>query len=78
MKILVTGPLGFVGRNLTAELCNRGYTELCLYDIDTDPALLDAFTKDCDFVFHLAGVNRPQDESEFDSGNRDLRSCCPD
>jgi UDP-2-acetamido-2,6-beta-L-arabino-hexul-4-ose reductase len=70
VKILVTGAQGFVGRNLTAELCNRGYTELYLYDIDTDPALLDAYTKDCDFVFHLAGVNRPQDESEFDSGNR--------
>ena len=69
MKILVTGAKGFVGRNLRAELRNRKYEEIYEYDIDTDPSELDRFVKDCDFVFHLAGVNRPKDESEFMTGN---------
>jgi len=69
MKILVTGASGFVGKNLAYELRNRGYTDLYLYDIDTDAALLDVFTYDCDFVFHLAGVNRPKDQKEFMEGN---------
>src|SRR5690554_1087493 len=65
MKILVTGANGFVGKNLIAELRSKGYEDLYLYDIDTDPVLLDPYTKDCEFVFHLAGVNRPKDEEEF-------------
>ncbi|GKU27227.1 capsular polysaccharide biosynthesis protein Cap8F [Clostridium folliculivorans] len=69
MKILVTGAKGFVGKNLIAELKNRGYKEIYEFDIDTDRALLDEYTKDCDFVFHLAGVNRPKDEKEFMEGN---------
>ena len=69
MKILVTGANGFVGKNLVCELANQGYGDLYLYDVDTEPELLDAFTKDCDFVFHLAGVNRPKDEKEFMEGN---------
>ncbi|MBI9095899.1 MAG: capsular polysaccharide biosynthesis protein CapF [Sphaerochaeta sp.] len=69
MRILVTGSNGFVGKNLVCELRNRGYDDLYLYDVDTDPALLDCYTKDCDFVFHLAGVNRPQDPKEFMEGN---------
>ncbi len=69
MKILITGSKGFVGKNLISELRNRGYEDLYLYDIDTDSLLLDSFTKDCDFVFHLAGVNRPKDEEEFMKGN---------
>jgi len=69
MKILITGANGFVGKNLTAELRNRGYSQLYLYDIDTKPDLLDAYTRDCEFVFHLAGVNRPKDQSEFMEGN---------
>ena len=69
MKILVTGAKGFVGKNLIAELRNRKYDDIYEYDIDTDPGELDRFTKDCDFVFHLAGVNRPKDESEFMTGN---------
>lgn len=70
MKILVTGAQGFIGQNLIAELKNRGYQQIFAYDLDIDPVLLDAYTQECGFVFHLAGINRPQDESEFDSGNR--------
>lgn len=80
MKILVTGAKGFVGRNLCAELCNimegkaRCYGGLVIdavyeYDIDNSREELDAYCSDCDFVFNLAGVNRPKENSEFMSGN---------
>lgn len=69
MKILVTGSNGFVGKNLVCELKNRGYGELYLYDVDTDPSLLDTYCRECEFVYHLAGVNRPQDPKEFMEGN---------
>lgn len=69
MKILVTGAKGFVGKNLTLELKNRGYDELFLYDIDSNEDELQKYTRECDFVFHLAGVNRPKDEKEFMEGN---------
>jgi len=69
MKIFITGSAGFIGKNLIAELRNQGYTDLPEYDIDTNPALLDEYTKECEFVFHLAGVNRPENPKEFMSGN---------
>lgn len=69
MKILVTGAKGFVGKNLVAELRNRGYNEVYEYDIDTKPELLDEYTKNCEFIFHLAGVNRPEKEEDFMKGN---------
>lgn len=79
MKILVTGSKGFVGKNLVASLKNirdgkdrtRSFfvEEIYEYDIDTDPSLLDTYCKDCDFVFNLAGVNRPKDNGEFMQGN---------
>jgi UDP-2-acetamido-2,6-beta-L-arabino-hexul-4-ose reductase len=69
LKILVTGAKGFVGKNLVLELKNRGYINVFEYDIDSDPNLLDVFAKECEFVLHLAGVNRPQNESEFMEGN---------
>lgn len=72
MKILVTGAKGFVGKNLIHELKNRGYDEIYQYDIDSRPSELNDMTKDCDFVFHLAGVNRPKEEKEFKTGNVDL------
>ncbi|MFB6466850.1 NAD-dependent epimerase/dehydratase family protein [Cytobacillus sp. Hz8] len=69
MKILVTGAGGFVGKNLIAELKNKGYTTIFEVFKDTPFPLLSQYTKECDFVFHLAGVNRPKEESEFNHGN---------
>lgn len=80
MKILVTGARGFVGRNLCAQLCNirdckaRYDGDLAIdtiyeYDIDSTPAELDEACANADFVFNLAGVNRPKEQSEFMTGN---------
>lgn len=69
MKILVTGAKGFIGRNLIAELNNKGYETIYQYDTDSTREQLEFYTKNCDFVFHLAGVNRPEKESEFMEGN---------
>ena len=80
MNILVTGAKGFVGRNLVENLKtvrdgkNRTRPQLLVdniyeYDIDSTPEQLDAYCTDADFVFHLAGVNRPQDPKEFREGN---------
>lgn len=69
MKILITGSKGFIGRNLVVELKNRGYSNIMEFDIDIDQALLDDYCKEADFIFHLAGVNRPKDQSEFMKGN---------
>jgi UDP-2-acetamido-2,6-beta-L-arabino-hexul-4-ose reductase len=69
MKILVTGAKGFVGKNLIVTLERLENMEIYQFDIDTDPILLDTYTKDCEFVFHLAGVNRPQNVEEFMEGN---------
>ena len=69
MKILVTGAKGFIGKNLIAELRNRKYYDIFECDRDTDPSLLDEYYKESDFVFHLAGVNRPKEQSEFMEGN---------
>lgn len=74
MKILITGSEGFVGKNLVAELGNRGYEDLYLYDKKNSFEDLEKWTKDCEFVFHLAGVNRPETEEEFMEGNADLTS----
>lgn len=80
MKILVTGALGFVGRNLTANLKNirdgknRTRPQLKIdavyeYDLTSTPEELDEACRQCDFVFNLAGVNRPKDPGEFMKGN---------
>ena len=79
MNILITGAKGFVGRNLTENLKtirdgknrtrNLKIDEIYEYDIDTDPALLKEFCQKADFVFNLAGVNRPQNQEEFMQGN---------
>ena len=80
MKILVTGAKGFVGRNLCAQLKNirdgkaRFYGDLQIddvyeYDLDSTEEELDSWCRDCDFVFNLAGVNRPKDPEEFMRGN---------
>lgn len=69
MNILVTGATGFIGKNLIIELRNKKYTQILEYDKDSNPDLLDEYCQKADFVFHLAGVNRPQDPEEFISGN---------
>ena len=80
MKILVTGAHGFVGKNLCAALKNiaegkdRSYgldpdITVMEYDVYTEASLLEEYCEEADFVFHLAGVNRPQDPKEFMEGN---------
>ena len=81
MKILVTGAKGFVGRNLISQLHNiqsgkaTNYAiageELTIfeYDIESDPVELEVYCKQADFVFNLAGVNRPKNQAEFMTGN---------
>ena len=98
MNILITGAKGFVGRNLAENLKNirdgknRARSieigEIFEYDLDTEPGLLAEYCRRADFVFHLAGVNRPQNQEEFMQGNfgftdtllNTLRACgntCP-
>lgn len=69
MKILVTGAKGFIGKNLITELKNQKYTDIYEYDMDSTLEDLDHYSKNCEFVFHLAGVNRPKDQKEFLEGN---------
>ena len=69
MKILITGANGFIGRNLTAALEAAGTHTLYRYDVDTPQDALDGFCRDCEFVFHLAGVNRPKEKDAFMEGN---------
>jgi UDP-2-acetamido-2,6-beta-L-arabino-hexul-4-ose reductase len=69
MKILVTGAKGFIGTNLLAKLRNQKYNVIFEYSKETEPSLLDEYCKEADFVFHLAGVNRPLDQSAFMDGN---------
>ena len=80
MKILVTGAKGFVGKNLTIRLENirdgkdkisplSSDLEIYAYDVDSDASLLDTYCADCDMVFNLAGVNRPENTEDFMQGN---------
>lgn len=69
MKVLITGSSGFIGKNLIAELEATTDHEILTYDKGTDVSLLDSYCEKADFVFHLAGVNRPETEAEFMMGN---------
>ena len=79
MKVLVTGAKGFIGKNLCLTLKSLHLQpnhplantpiEVLEYDLDSTPEQLDRYLSECDFVFHLAGVNRPKDPAEFKSGN---------
>lgn len=86
--ILVTGSNGFIGKNLCAALRNEGYDHILSYDIETPKQHLALFLKECDFIFHTAGVNRPEDPKQYMIGNHDFtyqmlqtlkqsQECCP-
>jgi UDP-2-acetamido-2,6-beta-L-arabino-hexul-4-ose reductase len=72
MKVLITGAHGFVGKNLQLYLAERNDIQVVCFTRSDDVAQLPALLQGVDFVFHLAGVNRPQDPQEFVSGNVDL------
>ncbi len=69
MKAVVTGANGFIGKNLIQRLERIGSMDICPFDIDTDPDLLEEYLKDADIVYHLAGVNRPEKTEEYMEGN---------
>jgi UDP-2-acetamido-2,6-beta-L-arabino-hexul-4-ose reductase len=69
MKILITGAGGFIGKNLTFALQTKGYTEILPFYSDTPAEKLERYCTECNFVFHLAGVNRPKTQDEFMQDN---------
>lgn len=77
MKVLITGANGFVGKNLQLRLSERKDVQVVCFTHEHKPEQLPDLLRDVDFVFHLAGVNRPQDPKEFTAGNADLtRALC--
>ena len=72
MRILITGADGFIGKNLQLHLAERKDVQVVCFTRSDDVAQLPALLQGVDFVFHLAGINRPQDPQEFVSGNVDL------
>lgn len=70
--VLVTGANGFIGRNLTVSLARNKEIKVACYDLDSDQSLLPALVAEADFIYHLAGVNRPQNTEEFTTGNTGL------
>jgi UDP-2-acetamido-2,6-beta-L-arabino-hexul-4-ose reductase len=77
MKVLITGANGFVGKNLQLHLAERKVVQVVCFTRDNELAELATMLHGVDFVFHLAGVNRPQDPTEFVAGNVDLtRALC--
>ncbi|MDB5745150.1 MAG: putative dependent epimerase/dehydratase, involved in polysaccharide biosynthesis [Polaromonas sp.] len=72
MNVLITGADGFVGKNLRLHLAERKDVQVVCFTRNEDEAQLPALLQGIDFVFHLAGINRPQDPQEFVSGNVDL------
>jgi len=72
MNVLVTGAKGFIGKNLVLALKRRSDLSVWQYDIDSAPEMLDQAMTQAEVVFHLAGINRPQREEEFEQGNVDF------
>lgn len=72
MKVLVTGANGFVGRNLCAHLAERGGIEVVPFTRESSVGNLPELIRSVDFIFHLAGVNRPEKPEEFKIGNSEL------
>lgn len=69
MKVLVTGAKGFIGRNLISELERQENVEVMAFDIDSPAEVLEEYCRECNFVFNLAGVNRPEHTEKFMEGN---------
>ena len=69
MKILVTGARGFIGKNLVRRLLNAGYDDILEYVRESTEEELKRYCEEAEFVFHLAGVNRPESTQEFWDGN---------
>jgi UDP-2-acetamido-2,6-beta-L-arabino-hexul-4-ose reductase len=78
VKVLVTGAQGFVGQNLRVPLSRREGVEVLAYDVENTASDLEAFLAEADFIYHLAGVNRPQDPEEFKTGNTGLTTTIVD
>ena len=71
-SVLITGSSGFVGRNLTVSLAQRKDVRIAGFDVDDDQTVLSSLVAEADFIFHLAGVNRPQNVEDFATGNTGL------
>lgn len=69
MKVLITGAKGFIGKNLFQTLANQKNIEILQYDIESSQNELIKYTESCDFIFHLAGINRPEKDEDFMKGN---------
>ena len=69
MKILVTGAKGFIGKNLVATLKLNKNIEVKTFDIEDNDETIETYLKEVDFIFHLAGINRPKSDEEFTIGN---------
>ena len=74
MRILVTGAKGFIGTNLIAGLQNNKVGDILEFDTDSNDSLLEQYCREADFVYHLAGVNRPKEEKEYTESNVNLTS----
>lgn len=72
MNILITGANGFIGKNLVLELQNRGYTKILKWNRNSSETEIDKYTRECDFIVHLAGENRPENIKDFEKGNVEL------
>ena len=72
LKIAITGAYGFIGKNLISELKNQGYLNIFMITRNTTKEELKSILTEAEFVFHLAGINRPISDDEFEKGNRDF------